>query len=73
LKGGDSFKNVLGIKAADFLAWEVRKSHLNINEWWENSPRERNPIEAAQPDSVVAQPGQEMAGSAALIRGPVGR
>jgi len=34
LKDSDSFKNILPIQAADFLAWELRKSCENIDEWY---------------------------------------
>jgi hypothetical protein len=34
LKDPDSFINILPIQAADFLAWELRKSTENIDEWF---------------------------------------
>jgi Protein of unknown function (DUF3800) len=34
LKEPDSFKNILPMQAADFLAWEARKSTENIDEWY---------------------------------------
>src|SRR5438067_2447893 len=29
-----TFKTVRALQAADFWAWEYRKSHLNLDEWW---------------------------------------
>ena len=34
LKGDNSFRNVLPIQAADFVAWEARKEHERKNDWW---------------------------------------
>jgi hypothetical protein len=47
LKRTDSFKDVLGIQAADFLAWEVRKQHECMTLWWETGNRGNSPVEAA--------------------------
>jgi hypothetical protein len=37
-----TFRDVRALQAADFAAWEIRKHHLNQNEWWEleNRPTE---------------------------------
>ena len=45
LTQGLSYKTVPGIQVADFVAWELRKSNENMNEWFEsrksgNDPRE---------------------------------
>jgi hypothetical protein len=34
LKDPDSFINVLPMQAADFLVWELRKSNVNIDDWY---------------------------------------
>jgi hypothetical protein len=34
LKGNESFVNIIPMQAADFLAWEARKSAENIDEWY---------------------------------------
>ncbi len=48
LKGNLSFKNVLPIQAADFLAWEIRKNHLQLSEWWNTEDRGKDdPVKAA--------------------------
>lgn len=39
LKGDHSFRNVLPIQAADFVAWEARKEHERKNEWWRDTKR----------------------------------
>jgi len=39
LKGSDSFRNVLPIQAADFVAWEARKEHERKNGWWKDVKR----------------------------------
>jgi hypothetical protein len=39
LKGDNSFRNVLPIQAADFLAWEARKEHERKNGWWKDHKR----------------------------------
>src|SRR6202035_1470270 len=30
-----TFRNVRPIQAADFVVWEIRKHHIQQNEWWE--------------------------------------
>jgi hypothetical protein len=39
LNKGETFREVRPIQAADFAAWEIRKHHLNQNEWWELEDR----------------------------------
>ena len=39
LQKGLTFRNVPPIQAADFLAWEARKHHVQQNEWWEMEGR----------------------------------
>ncbi len=34
-----TFRNVRPIQAADFLVWEIRKHHVQQNEWWELQDR----------------------------------
>lgn len=34
-----TWRNVRPLQAADFAAWEIRKHHLNQNEWWELKDR----------------------------------
>jgi hypothetical protein len=43
LKGQHSFRNVLPIQAADFVAWEARKEHEKKNIWWKNKKRGLEP------------------------------
>src|SRR5262249_45367653 len=40
-----TFRDVPAIQAADFAAWEIRKHHLNQNEWWELPDRPKRPDE----------------------------
>jgi hypothetical protein len=37
-----SFRNVQALQVADFWAWEFRKNHLNMKDWWasEDRPKE---------------------------------
>jgi hypothetical protein len=35
LQRGFTFREVRPMQAADFLAWELRKHHIDQNEWWE--------------------------------------
>jgi hypothetical protein len=37
-----TFREVRPMQAADFAAWEIRKFHLNQNEWWELEDRPRS-------------------------------
>ena len=46
LNKGITFRNVPALQAADFSAWEIRKHHLNQNEWWELPDRPADPNEA---------------------------
>lgn len=39
LKGEQTFRNVLPIQAADFVAWEARKEHERKNGWWKEHKR----------------------------------
>jgi hypothetical protein len=41
-----TFRNVRPLQAADFSAWEIRKHHVNQNEWWESEDRPTDPNEA---------------------------
>lgn len=41
-----TFRNVRPLQAADFAAWEIRKHHLNQNEWWELEERPAKADEA---------------------------
>ncbi|MGP0095285.1 MAG: hypothetical protein ACLPKB_35830 [Xanthobacteraceae bacterium] len=34
-----TFRNIRPLQAADFLAWEARKHHVQQNEWWEMEDR----------------------------------
>jgi hypothetical protein len=45
LKGQHSFRNVLPIQAADFVAWEARKEHERKNAWWKEHKRGLKPTD----------------------------
>jgi hypothetical protein len=40
-----TFKNVIPLQAADLLIWELRKNHLNVDEWFSLDGRPANPHE----------------------------
>jgi hypothetical protein len=48
LNKGLTFRQVRPIQAADFAAWEIRKHHLNQNDWWELEGRPTSPHEVFQ-------------------------
>src|ERR1700682_4592185 len=37
-----SFREIPALQAADFWAWEYRKNHLNLDEWWSLPDRPQN-------------------------------
>jgi hypothetical protein len=45
LSGASTSRNVLPVQAADFAAWEFRKSHATKSEWFAAGKRGENPTE----------------------------
>jgi hypothetical protein len=40
LNKGLTWRNVRPLQAADFIAWEIRKHHLNQYDWWNDRPND---------------------------------